>query len=376
MKKLLSLFILFYLSSFAYANESKVCQKCHPLIYKEYYESSHRKSSLQNNPIHKALWELHPKTPEGYTCAKCHSPSDKELMKTGILKENKIQAEEPISCVYCHTIKDVQEGNSSNININTDKKREYFTAEVSQKGSNKAEYKTESSFFGLVKVSKNSPFHKIDYNNENYYSGNVCMGCHSHTNNEHSFDITMLDAFIDKKDENTCVTCHMPQVPGTKVTINESKTHAYHGIAGIYHMNKSMGEFIEFKVDKGAKGFSITVINKSNHALFGQAFREGVLNVKILRGSETIMLEPFIFTRILGKDGIEVMPWEANEALKDTLLYAKKEISYKQTIELGDKLSVSIGVKRISDKAAKKLNLQDNKEISKLRILKTKTFEF
>ncbi len=308
MKSFLSLFLLLFISSFSNANESKVCQKCHPIIYDEYYDSSHRKASTKNNPIHKALWDKHPKGADGYSCAKCHSPSDKKLLRTGILEDNKIQREEPISCIYCHTIKDVEDGTHSNTNILTGKKREFYTAETSRKGSAKAEYETQSSFFGLIKVSKNSPYHKIDYNNENFYSGNVCMGCHSHTNNEHSFDITMLDAMIDKNDKNSCVTCHMPQVSGTKVTINETKTHAYHGIAGIYHMNKSMGEFIEFKVSKNAKGFSVKVINKSNHALFGQAFRQGVLKVQILRDKKRIDLEPFIFTRVFGKNGKEVMP--------------------------------------------------------------------
>ncbi|NOR57775.1 MAG: hypothetical protein GQ474_04555, partial [Sulfurimonas sp.] len=166
MKNFLSLTLLLCLSSLVFANESKVCQKCHPIIYEEYYESSHRNASTVNNPIHKAMWGKHPKGADGYSCAKCHSPSDKELMKTGVLKDNKIQKEEPISCVYCHTIKDVQEGAHSNKNITTNENREFYTAEADKKGSAKAEYKTKTSWFGLVKESSNSPFHKIDYNNE------------------------------------------------------------------------------------------------------------------------------------------------------------------------------------------------------------------
>ena len=376
MKKTLYITLLLLISSFSYANESKVCQKCHPIIYGEYYKSSHRNASTLNNPIHKALWDKHPKGAEGYSCAKCHSPSDKELMATGILKENKIQKEEPISCVYCHTIQSVKEGTNSNTNITTNKKREFYTAQADKKGSKKAEYKTQSSFFGLVKVSQNSPYHKIDYNNENYYSGNVCMGCHSHVNNEHSFDITMLDAMIDEKDKNSCVTCHMPQVSGTKVTINESKTHAFHGIAGIYHMSKAMGKYIDFSIVKKENSFSVKIINNSNHALFGQAFREGVLKVKVLRNGKTIELKPFIFTRILAKDGKEVMPWLANETLKDTLIYAKKDVRFDSKILTGDKVTLTLGVRRISKEAAKKLNLQSNKEVTKLKVLKVESFNF
>jgi len=376
MQKIALLFLTLTLSLFAVANESKICQKCHPIIYNEYYDSSHRKASLTNNPVHKAFWDKHPKDEKGYTCAKCHSPSDLKSLKEGIVEDNFVQKEEPISCVYCHTIKEVNEGEMSNTNLSSGKVKEFYTAELPKKGQKKAEYETESSWFGLVKTSKSSPYHKIDYNNENFYNGNVCMGCHSHTNNEHGFDTAMLDAMINKNDKNTCVTCHMPQVLGTKVTINETKTHAYHGIAGIYHMNSEMGKYIDFEVSKKASGFMVNVINKSNHALFGQALRQGTLKARIKRAGKVIHLEPFIFTRILGKDGKEAMPWAANGTLKDNLIYAHKEVTFKHTLQKGDILILSLGVQLLTDKGAKDLDLQDNKEVTKFRLLKTQKFNF
>ena len=376
MKSFISLVLLALFSASLSASDSKVCQKCHPIIFNEYYESSHRNASVTNNPIHKALWEKHPKGAEGYTCAKCHSPSDLKSINKGILEDNSIQKEEPISCAYCHSIKDVQEGEHSNINIMNGKTREFYTAQIDKKGNDKASYETKTSWFGLVKESRNSPYHKIDYNNENFYNGNVCMGCHSHTNNEHSFDITMLDAVIDKDDKNTCVTCHMPQVSGTKVTINESKTHAYHGIAGIYHMNKEMGKYIDFEVSKSANGFNLKIINNSNHALFGQSFREGVLDAKITRDSKEIVLKSVIFTRVLGKDGKEVMPWNANMTIKDTLIYAKKDIMFDTKLQKGDRLKLTLGVRRISLEKAKELGLEENKAVTKVKVLKIQTFSF
>lgn len=369
----LSVFLILF-ANLASANESKVCQKCHPIIFSEYYESSHRNASVYNNPIHQAMWDAHPKDEKGYTCAKCHSPTDKEALTSGKLSKNEIQLQEPISCVYCHTIKDVQEGENSNTNILLEKQKEFYTAQEGKKG--KAEYKTQTSWFGLVKESKSSPYHKIDYDNKNYYNGNVCMGCHSHTNNEHSFDISMLDAVISEKDENSCVTCHMPQVLGTKVTINETKTHAYHGIAGIYHKSKNMGEYIDFKLTKDSSSFSVTVVNRSNHALFGQAFRQGILKAEIKRDGKTIELKPFIFERILAKDGVEVMPWDAKETLKDTLIYAKKELIFHEALKQGDLLTLTLGVQRISNEGAKKLKLEDNKELTKFRVLKSEQFSF
>jgi hypothetical protein len=374
MRNLFLLISTILLTNSLQANESKVCQKCHPIIYSEYYESSHRNASVYNNPIHKAMWDKHPKDEKGYTCAKCHSPSDLESLQTGKLTQNETQLEEPISCVYCHSIKDVEHGDSSNTNITTDKKREFYTSEEGKKG--KAEYKTETSWFGLVKESKSSPYHKIDYDNKNFYTGNVCMGCHSHTNNEHSFDITMLDAVIDEKDKNSCVTCHMPQVLGTKVTINESKTHAYHGIAGIYHQTKKMGDYIDFELSKNSEGFSVKVINKSNHALFGQALRQGILKAEISRGDKVIELKPFVFERILAKDGVAVMPWDANQALKDTLIYAKRDVVFKEVLRQGDIVTLTLGVQRISNEGAKSLGIEKNRELTKFRVLKTQKFNF
>jgi len=374
----ISLILLLTLTSIlqALSNESKVCQKCHPIIYDEYYDSSHRKSSVYNNPVHKAYWDKHPKDEKGYTCAKCHTPTDKDAIKTGKLAQNTIQIEEPISCVYCHTIKDVDQGEMSNTNISTEKKKEFFTVDKSKKGSKTAAFETKSSWFGLVKTSKSSPYHKIDYNNENYYNGNVCMGCHSHTNNEHNFDVVMLDAMISKDDKNSCITCHMPQVLGSKVTLSDSKTHAFHGIAGIYHMNSEMGKYIDFNVTKEEKGFIVSIINTSNHALFGQALRQGELQVTIRRDKKEIALEPFVFTRILAKDGKESMPWQANGTLKDTLIYAKRTVNYAEPLKTGDTVSVRIGVRLLTPDGAKELGLENNREVNKFRVLKSEKFDF
>ena len=372
----LLLLLLSATSLLALSNESKVCQKCHPIIYDEYYDSSHRKASVYNNPIHKAYWDKHPKEEKGYTCAKCHTPTDTVSVETGKLTQNTIQVEEPISCVYCHTIKDVDQGEMSNTNITTGEKKAFFTAEASKKGSHTASFETKSSWFGLVKTAKSSPYHKIDYNNENYYNGNVCMGCHSHTNNEHGFDTVMLDAMIDKDDKNSCISCHMPQVLGSKVTLKDSKTHAYHGIAGIYHMNREMGKYIDLKVTQNSDGFVVTLINKSNHALFGQALREGVLTATITRDDKELELPPFSFTRILGDDKKERMPWHATETLKDTLIYAKKEVSYKVALQKGDTLTLTLGVKLITQKGAEALAIEKNPEMRRLRVLKVEKFAF
>jgi hypothetical protein len=168
----------------------------------------------------------------------------------------------------------------------------------------------------------------------------------------------------------------MPQIMGSKTTLTSTKTHAYHGIAGVHNLSKSLGKYITFKLKKSPEGFTINIINQANHALFGQAYREGTLHVKILRAKQTITLKPYIFTRIFGKNNEESMPFEATNVLKDTLIYAKKNIRYNTKLQKGDKVIITLGFRLISEKAAKKLNLQNDTELTKIKILKTQSFTF
>ncbi len=117
----------------------------------------------------------------------------------------------------------------------------------------------------------------------------------------------------------------MPQVLGSKVSINETKTHAFHGIE-----------------------------------------REG----------KTITLVPFIFTRILARDGKEAMPWNANSTLKDTLLYEDKKITFSESLKKGDTLTFTLGVQLLTAKGAKALGLENNAEVKKFRIMKRERFKF
>jgi len=83
-----------------------------------------------------------------------------------------------------------------------------------------------------------------------------------------------------------------------------------------------------------------------------------------------------VFERILAKDGKEVMPWDANEAKKDTLIYAKRDVSFSESIQQGDQLVLTLGVQRISKDGAKKLGIEDNKELTKFRTLKSEKLNF
>ncbi|MCK9492119.1 MAG: cytochrome c family protein, partial [Sulfurimonas sp.] len=83
------------LALFANTADTATCHKCHPTIVEEFESSMHKKSSIYEDKIHKAVWDKHPsKEKNDYTCAKCHTPNatDEASQKEGI------------TCISCHTI--------------------------------------------------------------------------------------------------------------------------------------------------------------------------------------------------------------------------------------------------------------------------------
>ncbi len=64
----------------------------------------HKKSSIKEDKVHKAIWDKHPAKAKGnYKCAKCHIPDN--------------NVHNGITCVSCHSIIDIEEHPKVNKNI-------------------------------------------------------------------------------------------------------------------------------------------------------------------------------------------------------------------------------------------------------------------
>lgn len=354
-------FLLLIFTQNSIALENTTCKTCHPAIYQEYQQSMHSRSSIYKDAIHKAVWDRHPAKAKGdYSCAKCHTPSDYQLIAgKSKLTGNPIQQSEPISCKLCHQIESIEKHVKVNKNIFTDKKKHFFSASKDKKGS-KIELKKESHFFGLVTTYSGSPHHNIDYSNENYYNGEACMGCHSHKQNSKGFDVCDMD--IKQGDsKETCISCHMPEVKGSLANQKGSATHAYHGSNTRINHTQTLSKYIKLSLDKQTGGFDIKIKNEATHALFPQPMRLGELRVTIERGSKIIPLETKSFARVIGTDGKPSMPWLADAVISNNTIKAleTRNVHYDTAIEDGDKVTVEFGYYLVNPKVAKKLNITD-----------------
>jgi len=377
----MSRFILLLLSLFSMqsliALENTTCKVCHPKIYAEYQHSIHAKSSIYTDMAHKAIWDKHPAKAKGdYTCAKCHTPSDHDLVSgKSPLTDNAIQQTEPISCQACHQIESIEKHSKANKNIYTNKKKYFFSADKEKKGQ-KLIFKEEKSFFGLFVKTTGSPYHDIDYSNEGFYDGESCMGCHSHKKGSNGF--TICDLEVKQGDsKETCISCHMPQVQGAKANQQHTPTHAFHGSSIRNGTPTHLSKSIKFDLEKKENGFTVTLQNKATHTLFIHALRLGALKVTIERGGKSIPLQTTTFHRVIGKDGKPTMPWLADAVLKDSTIKAheKREISFPETLQKGDTVMVELGYYVVNPKMAKKLKIED-KALSEFTLLTKKRFSF
>jgi hypothetical protein len=352
---------------FASANsaDSASCKKCHPIITQEFESSMHKKSSIYDDKVHKAVWDKHPSKEKGdYTCAKCHTPNAK----------TEEQRKEGITCISCHTITNVEKHAKVNKNVYTDKDKTFYSAEAGRE-SEKVHYKKTTSWWGN-KTTVGSAYHDIDYTNEKYYNGQMCMGCHSHRENSHGLAVCNVEEDGAKDKESNCISCHMPKVDGSATTVRQSKQHAFHGFAGARVKPEMLSKYVEIGFTKSAKGFEVNVENKAPHNLMTHPLRVVQLKATLIRDAKQTPLKTHTFVKVIGKDGKPTMPWLATEVVKDTMIKANETrvIKYDDVLRSGDKVEVQLGFFIVNPKAVKKLNLQDEKEITKFTILNSKIF--
>jgi len=353
--------LLLSVTSVEAALENATCKKCHPVIFQEYQNSMHAKASIFKDPVHKAVWDKHPaKKKNNYKCAKCHTPSDHQLLSgKNKLKANAIQLNEPISCQACHTIQRVEEHTKANKNIHTSKEKYFFSANKTKKGK-KVIFKEEKSLFGLITKTSGSPYHDIDYSNENFYNGKICLGCHDHKQNAKDFSV--CDMQIKQGDsKETCISCHMPQTKGSLANQKQSTTHAFHGV-NIHRKPVNLSRYVKLFLAKTDNGFVITIENEATHTLFPQPLRLSQLHVSIERAGKMIRLAPVSFRRIIGTENKPSVPWLATEVITDNTIKAleKRKIRYSTALHKGDEVVVAFGYYIANPKTAKKLGIDDH----------------
>lgn len=356
--------MLFLAFSWAYANKSfqanSECKECHPTIYKEHQSTMHNKANIYNDPIHKAVWDKHPLKKKGkYKCAKCHTPGADNLEEMmgkgtkGVPDINNPTHMQGVSCAYCHRIESIKPGDMANINVIN---------------------KEEKDYFGTMKSPVRNKFH-YTATNDNFRSGQVCMGCHSHKKNKAKLKVCETQ-MGETNDAKNCVTCHMPKVAGSVSTKEDGLTHSFHGFPGTSSNQEMLAKYVDIKITAEDSSFEVSIHNQSPHDLMLQPLRLAELRVSVTKGNVTKELKVEKFIRIIGKNGKPSPPWLANEIVKNSMIKGEETrlIIYSEALEVGDVVTATLGYFLVNPKILVKFALENDKRAKKFYILKKITY--
>jgi hypothetical protein len=356
------------LSTFALANmhfeKNKKCSECHPTIYEEYKTSQHAKATIFKDPIHGAVYDLHPQKnkKEKYRCGTCHTPTADNLQElltphNGVIPDATNETQnEAVACAYCHRIEDVTSGVAMNKNVISKETKLYF--------SNKDNH-------------GKSPFHRIKTHKSIYKDGKMCMGCHAHKSNRQKFEVCST-SINQKAPKKNCIECHMHQVEGAPSTMSKSTTHTFHGFPGLHGDLTNLSQYIGmgFKVDEDKRRFEVSIDHDVPHASLLHPLRAGKLEVIVTRdGKETKMQTRKIIKKI-GTEGKPSAPWLATQIVHDTTIPANTKMIYPYAWDLqsGDVITATLGYFLVKPKALKKFDLQESDEATKFRVIKKESF--
>ena len=177
--------------------------------------------------------------------------------------------------------------------------------------------------------------------------------------------------------ESNCITCHMPKIAGSATTIRESKTHAFHGFAGVRNAPERLSKYVDIGYKKLENGFEISVTNNSPHPLLTHPLRVVKLKTTLKRDGKVQELKTHTFVKVIGTEEKPSMPWLATQIVKDNMLKAKESrvIPFDTKLQAGDEIEVVLGYHIVNPKVAPKLGLESEKELTKFTTLKSSYFQ-
>ncbi|MGE4418850.1 MAG: multiheme c-type cytochrome [Sulfurimonas sp.] len=352
MKVILLFLILLGISEGKYL-DSATCKECHEDIYAEHTKSMHHKSSIFSDEVHKKVKEIEGK--DGYSCALCHMPAAKNLSAvirgTEKLDSNDKSHTDGVSCFYCHQISKIHYSKAYNIN---------FSSAVNG---------DKPTMFGNLKNPDFGDKHDSK-ENEIYKNSEVCMGCHSHKQNSHGFEVCNTKDQHDSRSD--CIGCHMPKAPGGNEKFNkrgreEYATHNFLGIRSDEMVKRSVKLELSHKQNK----IELTIINKMGHSIITHPMRLKFVKTVVKRDSKIIWSnfkdspiedkEATFIVAFKDEDGKQSMPNKAKGyALYQNLKALEaKTITYTvDNLQKGDEIEATWISYVINPKIAEKLDIK------------------
>ncbi|WP_168210329.1 multiheme c-type cytochrome [Persicimonas caeni] len=247
-------------------DDPQSCKGCHGTIYEEWTESMHSRAHHDNDPIYGSMRALRMKKQGEHIaekCAKCHNARSPDQPDT-------VAGKAGVSCATCHNVAAVE---SAPGKVGVD-------ALTWEEGN-------------VMRSSRDlepgaSPVHGTGKALPAMQDGvTLCMSCHNATKTPTGAPAcTTGPEFREHGGDETCVSCHMPEVEGPAGAVGRQDKHASHQFLGPhrawYQNDKSILESaVAMSAAFGDDGLTVTLANKSVHG-FPSGFPGRLAVVKVV----------------------------------------------------------------------------------------------
>ncbi len=231
-------------------DDPQSCKGCHGTIYEEWTQSMHSRAHHDNDPIYGGMRALRiEKQGDHITerCAKCHNPRSPNAPDAPAGMAG-------VSCAACHNVSKVHLAKGKvGVDVLT-----WSEGDVMRSGRDIA--------------PGASPVHGTGKALPAMEDGvTLCMSCHNATKTPTGAPAcTTGPEFREHGGEQTCVSCHMPEVSGPAGAVGRQKKHVSHQFLGphrAWHQDDPsiLESAVEMSAAFGGDGLTVTLANKSVH---------------------------------------------------------------------------------------------------------------
>jgi hypothetical protein len=231
-------------------DDPESCKGCHGAIYREWTESMHSRAHHDEDPIYGAMRAFRMKKQGEQIagqCAKCHNPRSPEAPDAPAGRAG-------VSCATCHNVSKVHiEQGRVGVDALT-----WAEGDVMRSGRDLEP--------GASPVHGTGPALPAMKDGKT-----LCLSCHNATSTPGGAPAcTTGPEHSEYRGDQTCVSCHMPEVEGAAGAVGRQERHISHKFLGPHRAwYQDDSSFLESAVDLSAEfangGLEVTLANKSAH---------------------------------------------------------------------------------------------------------------
>jgi hypothetical protein len=351
-------------------NNPEHCSGCHETIVSEWKESMHSHAHREKDPIFARVRKMRMKK-EGDTiakkCVKCHNSRDPKNPDSPAGKAG-------VSCASCHNVKAVHPGPHT-LGVEA---LEWEAPGVLRSARDLVSGLTPAHGTGPA-----LPAHKDGVT--------LCLACHNvtHTPSGTVACMTGPEYFQSSKSEQTCVSCHMPEIASPGGVYGRKEAHRSHQFLGPHRAwYQDDTSILEQAVDLSLRFKEKTVVvrlkNKSAHSFpSGYPGRMAILKVEGRDERGKVIWKNFAANplkespqSVLNKvyhnaEGKPVPPPFSTSLVRDTRLVPdeERELSYTDIPSEVRTVTAILLFRLLPPKLAEKLGLSEAKENRTVQVM-------